>query len=256
MRDCKKLEEQVTPYVDGELNAAEREDIDAHLRVCPPCHARVVVEQSVRDLLAGRKDILKRDSAPASLRMRCAAARQGSAPGGARAASIGPRLARFKPLALAASLVLLVGGAFLYGVTDRSNRIMAAELVADHVKCFGVSDLMHTRQTAAAVESSMASGFGWHVQFPAYVQQLGLELVAARPCLYGEGRMAHVLYRHNGQPVSIFMLPGTVRPSQIVEIMGHEAAIWPEGDRTFVVITREPRDEVARIASFVHAALR
>src|SRR6476646_6892754 len=123
MRDCKKLEENVTPYVDGELEPAEREGIDAHLRVCPPCHARVVVEQSVHDLLAVRKNVLKRDSAPASLRARCAAARQGSpTPLGAGRPTLGARLARFKPLALAASLVLAVGAAFLYGVTDRSNR--------------------------------------------------------------------------------------------------------------------------------------
>ena len=38
--------------------------------------------------------------------------------------------------------------------------------------------------------------------------------------------------------------------------MGHQAAIWSVGDRTFVLIAREPRDEVERMTSFVHAALR
>jgi len=238
------------------------------LRVCPPCHARVVVEQSVRDLLSVHKDALKHECAPAALRGRCAEAARQEASGIAR---LKPRatdandvargfsrasLARTKPLALAASLVLVVAGAFLYGLTDRSSRVMAAELVADHVKCFGLNHLLHTQQEAAIVEGAMAASFGWHVQLPDRAPQMGLELVGARPCLYGEGRVAHIMYRYNGRPVSVFMLPNTVRTSEIVDVMGHEAAVWPSAGRTFVLIAREPRAEVERIAAFVHAALR
>jgi len=39
-------------------------------------------------------------------------------------------------------------------------------------------------------------------------------------------------------------------------VMGHEAAIWSEGDRTFVLIAREPPGEVARMVSFVQATMR
>jgi anti-sigma factor RsiW len=275
MADCKKLDPLVTPYVDDELGVTERAAVDAHLRICPPCHARVVVEQSVRDLLSVHKGALKHECAPAALRGRCAQAARQEAGGIARlkprAADIdegvrgdvargfsraGATLARTKPLALAASLVLVVAGAFLYGLTDRSNRVMAAELVADHVKCFGLNRLLHTQQEAAFVETAMASSFGWHVQLPDRAPQMGLELVGARPCLYGEGRVAHIMYRYNGHPVSVFMLPNTVRTSEVVDIMGHEAAIWPSAGRTFVLVAREPRAEVERIAAFVHAALR
>jgi len=64
------------------------------------------------------------------------------------------------------------------------------------------------------------------------------------------------MYRHNGRPVSVFMLPKTTRPEEIVEVMGHEAAIWSAGDRTFVLIAREPPAEVARMVSFVQASLQ
>jgi anti-sigma factor RsiW len=165
-------------------------------------------------------------------------------------------LSRLQPLALAASLVLLVGGAFLYLVTESSSRVMAAELVADHVKCFSVNRVLHTQQQPSMVEAALASTFGWHARLPEYPQQIGLELVGARPCVYGEGRVAHLMYRHNGRPVSVFMLPGTARASDFVEVMGHEAAIWSSGNRTFVLVAREPRDEVEQIASFVHETLR
>ena len=54
----------------------------------------------------------------------------------------------------------------------------------------------------------MASGFGWHVHAArARRRARAWSSSASRPCLYGEGRVAHIMYRHNGRPVSLFMLP-------------------------------------------------
>ena len=112
------------------------------------------------------------------------------------------------PLALAASLVLVVAGAFVYEATARSTQLLAAELTADHLKCFRViNNVLGTHHEPQAVESSMASGFDWQMRLPEHAERVGLELVGARPCLYGEGIVAHIMYRHNGHPVSIFMLP-------------------------------------------------
>ncbi len=164
--------------------------------------------------------------------------------------------ARLAPLALAATLVLIVGGAFVYQLTDRSSRVMAAELTADHLKCFAVNDVLGTHDAPMTVQASMTSHFGWTLQLPPNPQRADLELVGARPCLYGEGRVAHLMYRHHGVPVSVFMLPASVRPQEVLEVMGHEAAIWSVGQRTFVLIAREPRQDVERLAAFVQASLR
>jgi len=275
MSNCKKLDPLVTPYVDGELEARDRAEVDDHLRRCAPCHSRVTAEQSVRELLRAKRDALRQECASGTLRARCAE--------GATTARLRPRawlkpgawlkprvtiadhpiinrpiLRRpiLRPLTLAASLTLLVGGAFLYEVTERSSRVMAAELVADHVKCFGLNRVLGTHETLAAVEGSLASSFDWRAHLPERPQQIGLELVGARPCLYGAGRVAHIMYRHNGEPVSVFMLPKTQRRDGVLDVMGHECAIWSEGDRTFVLVSKEPRDEMARVASFVQASLR
>jgi anti-sigma factor RsiW len=263
MPNCKKLDPFVTPYVDGELDAPDRAELDAHLCVCPPCHSRVAAERIVRELIQSRQPALRKDGAPEALRARCAdltaelkVRPRDSRSGGPPRSSTPSARARLTSLALAASLVVLVGGAFLYELTDRSVRVMAAELTADHVKCFGLNRVLGTHQDAAAVEGAIGSSFGWHVRLPDRPDRAGLELVGARPCLYGEGRVAHIMYHHNGRPVSVFMLPKTARPDEVVEVMGHEAAIWSLGDRTFVLIAREPRAEVERMASFVQAGLR
>jgi anti-sigma factor RsiW len=290
MRSCQDLDPLVTPFIDGELPDADRKAVDDHLRVCAPCHSRVAAEQAVHDLLRKRRADLCAATAPGALRTRCCeGAREATAPRhpaplhsapGTTPGTSAPRtsapfsarttpstptrgtsaprpwVSRATPWALAASLVLVVGGAFLYQATEASSRVLAAELTADHVKCFAINGALGTHHTPSAVEASMLSGFGWSMHLPEDPSRAGLELVGSRPCLYGEGKIAHIMYRHQGQPVSLFMLPRTARTEELVEVLGHEAAIWCAGNRTFVLVSDEPRREVERMATFVQASLR
>ena len=256
MPDCASIDPFVTPYVDGELAAPDCQAVEQHVRVCPPCRARVAAEEAARDLLRSRRAALHAERAPDGLRARCAAARLAATPAAVAGRTVRSWRARLAPLAIAAMLVLLVGGAFLYRLTQTSVRVMAAELAVDHVKCFMMNAVLGTRQAQEAVESSLAASFGWQAHLPERPDQAELELVGARPCLYAEGRIAHIMYRYQGRPVSIFMLPKKSRPEEFVDIIGHEAAIWSEGGRTFVLVARESRADVERIASFVHRTLR
>jgi anti-sigma factor RsiW len=268
MSSCSSIDHLITPFVDGEIGEPERRLVTGHLALCESCRSRVVAEQVVRDLVRERKPAICAAHAPALLRTRCAAAAMLPTPVAAgqasaqvasfplRATPAAPRRARLAPLAAAASLVLIVGGAFLYQATAYSPRIMAAELAADHVKCFAMNAALGTHQSAEAVHSAMASGFGWNIDVPHGAEGEGLELVGSRPCLYGNGTAAHIMYRHHGRPVSLFMLPRTARPEQFVNVLGHQCAIWSSGDRTFVLVAREPRSDVERLAAFVHAAVR
>jgi anti-sigma factor RsiW len=264
MRNCHSIDSLVTPFVDGELSAADRRAVEDHLHVCASCHSRVAAERAVHDLVRGRRPALNASRAPAALHNACAeiARRRAAADENSSSAAAPSRVfagaawqTRLAPYALAASLVLVVGGAFVYQATDRSARVMAAELTADHLKCFALNGLLGTHEGAGAVESSMMSGFDWRVHLPADPSRAELELVGSRPCMYGEGKVAHIMYRHQGRPVSLFMLPRSARTQELVEVLGHEAAIWCAGNRTFVLIAREPRQDVERLASFVQASL-
>jgi len=253
--ECKKVDSLVTPYIDGELDAGARDSVAAHLNRCPPCHARVDVERAVRDLVHERRDTLRAQPAPQALRARCAALER------SRAEIPEPLVTRTwrssaTPYALAASLFLIVGGAFTYQMTARSAAVMAAELTADHVKCFALNSVLNTECNPRIIEASLATRFNWPARLPEHPERIGLQLVGERTCVYGEGRVAHIMYRRNGQPVSVFMLPNTTRPSGLVKVMGHEAAVWSDSGRTFVLIASEPREEVVRLASFVQSSLQ
>jgi anti-sigma factor RsiW len=255
---CQKIDPLVTPFIDRELSDADRRAVEAHLLACPPCHSRVAAEREVQALIRARVPVLKAADAPDALHAKCwELARHTPRTATAAPSTVKPPLpSRLVPYALAASLVLVVGGAFVYQATDKSARVLAAELTADHVKCFAMNRALGTHAGASAVESSMADGFDWRMHLPADPASAGLELVGSRQCLYGEGEIAHIMYRHDGHPVSLFMLPKTTRTEQLVEVLGHEAAIWCVGNRTFVLVAREPRREVERMASFVQASLR
>jgi anti-sigma factor RsiW len=250
MPDCSAIDSLVTPYIDGELADADRQAIADHLRVCAPCHSRVEAERAVHALLRGRKAALTGYCASERLHAQCAKLAAAERPAAPR---VGRRLA---PLALAASLTLIVGGAFVYRATEASTTIMAAELAADHMKCFMLNAVADPNATPAEVERSLRTKFGWDAHLPAEPHRAGLELVGERTCLYGEGRVAHIMYKRAGRPVSLFMLPDDVREDEVVKVMGHQAAVWSVGNRTFVLLAREPRADVERMASFVHASLR
>ena len=257
---CDRIDPLVTPFIDGELPDADRRAVETHLRACPPCHSRVAAEREVQALIRARVPALNTADAPDTLHAKCWALAQHTpraADGAAQPLKPAVTLpARLAPYALAASLVLVVGGAFVYQATDKSVRVLAAELTADHLKCFAMNRAFGKHEGTAAVETSMAESFDWRMHLPDDPARAGLELVGSRQCLYGEGEIAHIMYRHQGHPVSLFMLPKTARTEQLVEVLGHEAAIWCVGNRTFVLVAREPRPEVERMASFVQASLR
>ena len=262
MSDCTSIDPHITPYIDGDIDARERLLVDEHVRVCPPCHSRVAAEQAIRQLMHTKRTELAGDTASPALRSRCAALQRQRA-AFSLAGADAPRSAglagalrtRLVPLALAASVVAVVGGASIYVVTGRSSQVLAAELTADHVKCFGMNSIIAVKDDQAAAESTMASTFGWHMPLPDAAQRAGMELLGARVCLYGRGLAAHLMYRHHGQPVSVYMIPKMTRSDAVVDVMGHEAAIWSSGGRTFVLVAREPEADVARMTAVIQTAL-
>jgi anti-sigma factor RsiW len=265
MPDCSRIDSLVTPFVDGELPQGEQQTMTEHLSRCPSCRAKVAVERAVRAQLHSCRTDLTPLAASPELKARCAGLlnqRSGLVVQFPQATTSAPVPAlstwrrRYASFALAATLLLAVGGAFLYQATRSSSRVLAAELTVDHEKCFRLNHLLGTQQSSETVEAALASSFGWKVELPDTSGHVDVRLVGSRPCLYGEGRIAHIMYMHNGQPVSLFMLPREARQDQLVQVFGHQCRIWSEGDRTFVLVARESAPEMEQMVALVRTTIR
>src|SRR5258708_4742711 len=140
---CDRIDPLVTPFVDGELPDPDRRAVEDHLRVCPPCHSRVAAEREVHALIRARVPVLQKADAPDALQARgWAMARLKPEADRAATAAPTPPVAlpkRLAPYALAASLAIVAGGALVYQGTRASASLMAAELTADHLKCFAMN---------------------------------------------------------------------------------------------------------------------
>ena len=247
MDQCKDMASLLTAWVDGSIDPAGAARVASHVDTCRACAARATTERAARRLLHDRRDALTAERAPEALVARLQSMRPAST--SARRASL--RL----PVAVAATLVLALSGVTLHVATGRSTTVLAAQLAADHAKCHLTEHVEHGLDAGAA-RDRLAIRYGFHAVVPPGTSDGRLELVGARRCLTGDGTIAHILYRFAGQPVSLFMLPKSSHSEEIVRVLGHEAAIWSVGDRTFVLIARVTRDEVEHMAAFIQSTLR
>jgi anti-sigma factor RsiW len=243
--DCNDINRLVTPYVDGEMPGPDRMAVEAHLAVCPVCRHRAMVEREARNAVRSQaKSLCGCASARLQERCRRAATLQ---------SSFGTTRLRAFPMAMAAAAVLIVGGVAVYALTASSTTVLAAQLALDHVKCFALFGGQQPIEPTVA-EETLTRDYGWALKLPAEVAAAGLQLVGARRCLYGEGALAHVMYRLQGKPLSLFMLPDTVRSGGMAGALGHDAVMWSASGRTFVLVGREPRVELEKIAAYFERA--
>jgi len=241
---CRRICDLLAQYADGTLSSDERADVQRHLEACPPCRVIAGKECGARQLLRACADRLRTGEVPDALRSRCQELSRRSA-----ASHLWSR--RFVRLA-AAAVVVIVTGSLLSFVTRQSDALLAAQLTADHVKCFALFG-PHDGRTldAAQAQQMLQQRFGMDVHVPPASPSGGLELVNARRCLYAEGRVPHLMYQANGQDISLFVLEGESRPPAEFTAFGHHTRIWSRGDRTFVLITPSSEATVAEAAHYV-----
>jgi anti-sigma factor RsiW len=241
---CRRICDLLAQYADGTLSAAEHGEVQRHLEACPPCRVIAGKESGGRQLLRACADRLRAGEVPPTLRSRCQELSRRSA-----ASHIWSR--RFVRLAAAAVLIIFTGS-LLSVVTRHSDALLAAQLTADHVKCFALFGPEEGRTLdAAQAQQMLQERFGMDVHVPPSSASGGLELVNARRCLYADGRIPHLMYQANGQDISLFVLEGESRRPAEFTSLGHHTRIWSRGDRTFVLITPASEAPVAAAARYV-----
>jgi anti-sigma factor (TIGR02949 family) len=242
IRDCGVIEAHLTPFVDGEESPSMRESMTAHLAACPPCRTHADAESSARETIhAHRADL--RTAAPDALRSRCA-----------KLSGLGVRksfVRRWMPLSLAATVVLAVSAAFLYGVNNPVEAL-AASLAIDHTACFMMTSPDPTTDRATAAAGWQQSK-GWQIQIPAGLPDEQLQLVGVRDCASTDGKAAHVMYTYRGKPLSLYILPKDEGHSGTSSLLGRDAVVWCAKGRTYAVVADGHPQDLNRIVDYMKA---
>lgn len=251
MSECRRIGESLAAYADDLLTPAERSGVDRHLTACPACRKLVDSEQGARRLLRHASPRLLKETLPPGLRTRCEAlARERSA---AQLARFGPwwRVS-LVPVLLTVVVMIFGASAFFSVATRRSDALLAAQLTADHSKCFrflGPPD--GTSADARNIERMLLEQYGWKVHVPSSSADDDVQLIGARRCLYGDGLVPHVMYRVHGQDVSLFVLPGTERKADDLVTLGHRSQIWSRDGTTFVLVSAADAGGMASASRYV-----
>jgi anti-sigma factor RsiW len=243
---CREVEEKLPSYVDG-IGIEDAPAIAAHLEGCGACAELAHAQSVARTVLKARAAQLSA-IAPPGLRTRIVA----------HAAAVAPEpmlgwTGRFTAFAAAAMLVLALGAVLLPVATVRSTALLAAQLALDHLKCFTIEGDADGQPIAKEqAEATLRQEFDLTVVVPPSLAAENLQLLAVRRCLYGDGRAAHLMYRLNGEPLSLFVVPGLTRPAEELSLFGHDQVVWTAGDRTYMLVARAgSRNGLARVASYL-----
>jgi anti-sigma factor RsiW len=238
MSECKRTIDRLAPYVDRLLPPDERADVERHLNACPPCRRLAVREEGGRAAVRQQSTRLPSEPLPPGLRTRCEAlARERAAlrSSGARTLLSNWR-STLVPSVLGAILLVFFASALLSIATRRSDAVLAAQLTADHSKCFLLSSSDSTAD-ARDVERMLAERFGWNIHVPPSSPADGVELIGARRCLYADGVIPHVMYRVRGHDLSLYVLNGVTRKATDLVTLGHRSQIWTRNAKTYVLVS-------------------
>ena len=252
MTNCRDIESKFAAYVDRDQPVADRVAVEAHLRGCPACRTRVLSEQAVHDLVCSRRQTL-RGCAPAGLQSRCAGQRRSSAAGSL------PRRP-WVPLSLAASLALVTIVFLVFG-WGSSVETYAAQLAADHLKCFQFPPDAAAPPDVTLLGKRWQATAGWAVKVAASTPSEQLQLLGIRRCGSSRGRVAHVFYKWRGEPLSVYVLnhrfdhaPDAAHDHDFNKL-GEHAIVWTERERTYAVVASKHLPDLQHAAHYVRRSV-
>jgi anti-sigma factor RsiW len=251
MHDCQRIADRLAAYVDDLLSAGEQAEVARHLGACRPCRTAEQHERGARDLLRSQGQAISAAALPVGLRTRCEALVRN------HASAPSPRafFSRFAPLTAVMTLVI----AFLLFslATHRSDTVLAAQLTADHAKCFHFfADSRSPGADARRVEQMLKGRYGWDIHVPPSSAASGIRLVGARRCLYADGSLPHVMYDAGGHDVSLYVLDGASRSAADLVSLGHRVRSWTVGTRSYVLVWPVAAGDITPAVRYVMAEAR
>jgi hypothetical protein len=243
--------DRLAEYVDNLLAPGDRAAVEGHLGACPGCRAAAVKERCARTALREQARALTATPLPPSLRTRCEALAR------SHAARSQPSTLLRRSLAPLTTLAGLAAALLLFSIaTHRSDTVLAAQLTADHAKCFRLFGSEQSEADPRRIEQMLQDDYGWTFHIPRSSSSEGIYLMGARRCLYADGWVPHVMYRVGTRHVSLYRLDGVARSNADVITLGHRSHIWARDGATYALVWPEEAGDMTATVRYVVAQAR
>jgi anti-sigma factor RsiW len=245
MPACEDRAHWLGPLVDGDHDAANTAQTEAHIARCDGCREDVERLQALRVLLRGEG---VRHDAPPSLHERIAALPE-LAPRADRSRAIprwiGPAFAG----ALAASLATVL-------LLQPGQSAIDSEIVSSHVRSLQPGHLVDVQTTNQHVVKPWFNG---RIAFAPPVPELadqGFPLAGGRLDAVDGKTAAAIVYHRRLHTVNVFVWPGDAGEERSATQDGFNLREWHQGGLTFAAVSDIPPDDLARFEQLYRARSR
>ena len=249
---CETLSDKLTGYLDGELDERAAGEVEAHLRQCVTCSARLERERRVRAAVQAH---LKPLRAPEQLRSNVRSMLRAQAKRSQRRQTWLPTW-----VASAAALILGVAGGWqlaTWRVSRGDGSDLATEVVASHVRSLQGA---HLTDIASSEHHNVKPWFAGKLDFSPPVPDFtteGFPLIGGRLDYLGEKQVAALIYGRRQHVINLFVWPSRDANARPVAASrrGYHVVHGAAGGMTYWAISDLNETELSQFAQLVAANL-
>jgi anti-sigma factor RsiW len=227
---CQNFEDQLGAYIDRELDAAARQDMEEHLRECPACRSSYARQ---RALSATLREQLPTFEAPDLLRARVEGALRG-----AHSERATTPTRRWRWAAIAASALLVATAS--YSVLATRDAVSPQDELAHEVLASHVRSLMpeHLTDVASSDQHTVKPWFNGKLDYSPPVYDLatqGFPLIGGRLDYIGGRPVAALVYQRRKHVINLFLWPTERKDQRAPEMtrQGYHLLHWTRAGTTY-----------------------
>lgn len=241
MITCKTALSLVEPYLDGELDASQKTQVEQHLNECPAC---VLFHRRLSSLRMDLRTLAPRYEAPEHLRSRVLSQLRQAA--GARPAW------RSSAWAIAATVLLAVSAGWnvmLFRSAGNAGSEVAQEIVSSHVRSLIGNHLLDEPSTD---QHNVKPWFGGKLDYSPDVRDFAtadFPLIGGRVDYIDHRPVAALVYKRRQHVINLFVWPSGAAVEAPAAVSGFNLVAWNKAGMNYCAISDLNRAELRQFAN-------